>query len=812
MVLLAAIMVVCMASGTFISRALPWSPAAHRARMPLTTGLALGPFLFGMAGILVLGFLPAASHMIHLLGSLAVIAAVLGGAWLLARRQDRKAIAADRLMIGEWFLAVALLLVVAGLIFITVFVPLTQNDSLEYATVGRILFETRTLTSYPVLDPETNSAGFFGPWTHPPLYVAAIYLVEVIQDHASAPGALRLIAPWFAITGAGVVYSIGALISRPTGLASALIFLSTPLLFLGASSALLDALYVSAFALLVAFISSIEARPAARGAIIGVVIGIGLWTHSVAILFIPLGVAGIALQRGLRHPRELAQEAASALLVAILVGGWHYWRNIELFGTPISDNPAVFALPQLHWDDYFLINRGLDTPIAMIQYGILKGWFAIEAFGATYWGMAVGFVLLMVRGWTPIWQAVSYGTATKLSEGILYYVFGLLIVYFLGVSLSILLGLDLMVKNERYILSIHALVAVGAAYGFVALANSVAQKLSTKHSMDILQTALVCLALVLVLQTAVYLRYTLRKNALALTDLGMPFARTLSLLPEYQLTDYLRTQTPKDSLILSLKPADMYYAERRMISYLDSRLLKFYQIDDESVARVALIELGVTHIYVPNYGIPPLYNSAVWKILRDPTLSRLEFSSAGGQIYSINPDNGAETAVLDVTPGLWPWTRQELFILGGRKKLGRMLIAKEKMSGQLETAMVLPFGLFQRNVATYLQTGAPSENKPSHLIPAEPGSQVAVDVSVEGRGHIGLRVLEYDSATADRVLREVLLGEFELSDTQPTRMYGRRIRVSRETKYIGIIIEYQGQFGLRTTNVSVTQVDSGVDQ
>src|SRR5690606_442949 len=114
-----------------------------------------------------------------------------------------------------------------------------------------------------------------------------------------------------------------------------------------------------------------------------------------------------------------------------------------------SDNPAVFALPSLHWNDYFVINRGLDTPVAMIQYGILKGWFSFEALSITYWGMVVGFAAVLVPGGGK--QALlvaSRGSSAISSHGILYLALGLVGVYLAGLIVSVLLGLDLMVKNE----------------------------------------------------------------------------------------------------------------------------------------------------------------------------------------------------------------------------------------------------------------------------------------------------------------------------------------------------------------------------
>lgn len=798
MLLMAATMLLCMAAGLAVSRLLPWSATARGTGMPLTTGLSLGPFLFGFAGMLVLGVLPGLSYATHLTAGLAGVAVLALAAWWASRRRPAGAghARAAPFSAGEWLFVIALVLVAAALLFVTLFVPLTQNDSLEYAAVGRELFRTRTLATYPLLDPQTNASGFFGPWTHPPLYVAAIYVAEIIQGHADAPGAMRLISPWFAITGAGVVFSVGAIVGRAIGLASALVFLSTPLLFLGAGSALLDALYVSGFALLVAAIAGIEARPVTRGAMVGAAIGLVLWTHSAAILFVPLGLAGIVLWRGLANPRQLARELAAAIVVALLLGGWPYVRNVALFGTPISDNPAVFALPSLHWDDYFVINRGLDTPVAMIQYGILKGWFAFEAFGVTFWGMAAGFVLLVLqRGLRPAWESVWRGASTLQPPGILYVVFGLLAVYLAGAIVSVLLGLDIMVKNERYLLSIQALVALGAGYGYVRLVESIAGLFRNRlvHAVRLLGCA--ALGVVLLGQSVIFVQYALGKNGLGFTHFGAPFAQTLANVPDYQLTEYLRTQTPADALVLSLKPADMYYADRKMVSYLDPRMIEFYAESDPSAALERLKALGVGFVHVPNYGIPPLYNSELWQILCNPAMSDVLFTSNGGQVYALSPSKLESTGSINISPGSWPWTRETVFILGGRKRIGQ--ISSSRGAFDESTSVVeLPLGLFQRNMLTQLSSESGKADG-SDLIPVPKGAvEVAVDLALTGRGLVSLRIVEYGPIRGPEpptVINQIPLTTFELTEGQGERIYGHRVRLSPSTNRLAIIMEQQGE-------------------
>lgn len=785
MALLLAIILLCMVAGWFWSRNLPWSQEAHRVHMPALAGLALGPFLFAMSGVVVLGLLPGASHQTHLLASLCLIAGALLAGWLFGRGRAQRFVPPSeaRLTIGELALVAALAFAAAALLFISVFVPLTQNDSLEYATVGRILFEARTLAAYPVLNPETNSAGFFGPWTHPPLYVAAIYLVEIIQGHAQAPGALRLISPWFLLTATGVVYATGALVDRRTGLASALIFLTTPLLFLGAGSALLDALYVSAFALLVAALASIEARPVARGAIVGATIGLGLWTHSVAVLFLPLGLVGLAIHRGVLNVRELTREVAVAVAFALLVGGGWYWRNIVLFGSPISDNPAVFALPSLHWDDYFLINRGLDTPVAMIQYGILKGWFSFEALSITYWGMMVGFAAVLLAGGGKKALFVTLrGSSTIPSRGVLYLAFGLVGVYLAGLIVSVLLGLDLMVKNERYILPMQVLAAIGAGVGYLFVLDKIAIWMNQAAALFRL-LGMAVLAVALSIQCGIFARYTLSKNDLNVANVGrQSFSDVLSKVPEYRLTDYLRNEIPSGALVLSLKPSDMYYADRRMVSYLDERLIPFYAIKDPQEGAAYLQKVAIIYVHVPDYGIPSFYNSALYEILRSSKLSDLLVSNIGGQIYRLNPVAEMErsvrydSALFDVgsdASAIQTVVKEEGFALGGRKATSQINTGTGGESS-LQITAGLPLDLFHRHWRTRLRLRMVGSNGQG-LLPVSPGAEYAWDIELSGRGAVALLLDFYDQHGVRLSSRQ--LTTFEMTREMSPRQFGQRFLV-----------------------------------
>jgi 4-amino-4-deoxy-L-arabinose transferase-like glycosyltransferase len=232
------------------------------------------------------------------------------------------------------------MLFIASLLFTCFAYPLMQNDPLEYATLGRALFEARDLSIYPLVNTAQDASGFFGPWTHPPLYVSMIYTAFVLQDSTEFPGLMRAISPWFALCSAGLIYALGNTVNRRTGLFAAAFFFAAPLFFLGASASVIDTLPVLSMLLIVSCCYGTTARPTVAGAIVGVALGLALWTHSQAILFLPLTLVALVLAHGFAQWRPIMIQYGVVLLVAAAIAWWPYWHNIQVFGALISDEPV----------------------------------------------------------------------------------------------------------------------------------------------------------------------------------------------------------------------------------------------------------------------------------------------------------------------------------------------------------------------------------------------------------------------------------------------------------------------------------------
>lgn len=797
-------------AGILLSKCMSWSGVSKGVRLDYAVGLALGPFLFGVGSVIGLGFFRGFSHETHLFVLVAfLVLIILVGARLRLRPDVARFIKHKptlKLELTELILLSAVVFAAVVLMFTSIFLPLTQNDALEYAVVARELYATRDLLTYPVLNSQTNLSGIYAPWTHPPLYVALLYMAEVIQGDSAVPGLMRLISPWFLLVGAYVVYSLGCFINRTTGLLAALFFISPPLFFLGATSALLDPLPVLGFTITVAAITGISANPVKFGAVVGSFVGLALWTHSQAVLFLPLGLAAICIERGVRDLRSLILCLFSFSLVALVIASWPYWRNVEVFGAAISDNPAVFIIPQLHWDDYFSIARGVDTTAAIIQYGVFKGWFAVEPYGFIFWGMTVGLLLFFIGRRTADFKRLlldGAGTFQK-GEAILWLVSSLFVIYMLGVVFSVFLGIEHMVKNERYLLVTLPLVVLICSFGCMKIFGMLFPQVRFVRI-----TLYSALATVFFLQVSVFVYYRSVKHGVSIHNFTASMADKLYFSPEYDLFKKNHGGFGEDSLVMSIKPADMYYANARMLSYLDERLLPFYAESDTIKAYQMLQDLGVTHVHLPDYGLPPLYNSRLFSIISDPALSTLVSQTVAGQIYALRPETLNPTTRVDLSPNERPWTFSTFIVLGGRKGFARSEKDAFPLSG-LSYSTGLPYDIFHRQWMAQIKTGIPADgmlpDKATGIL-IDPSSQYRIDLKVGGKGFVKVSVDQFSGgANGDpiKVVSSRLITSFELSSNQPKREYSARFVTEPNATWMAVSIETVGRSNLVIEEISYT--------
>ena len=819
-------------AGLALASFMPWSENAIRQHFNIATGLALAPFLAGIATIVVLLLLPGATLQFHLLGVYLLLG--MGSLlYLIRRRSSRTKIKSQHdYQYGEWILKIILFLWVFLLLTNAIFFPLVQNDALEYATVGRELFISRSLDIYPLISPETNASGFFGPWTHPPLYVSLIYLFLLLQGHADEPGLIRLISPWFLLTSTYLVIVLGRVNSTTLGWLAGIIFLSTPLLFLGADSALIDALPVSGMALLMIVLTGSKQQPRSHSIALGIVLGLALWTHSQAILFIPIVATAIFALKGAKNWRKASICTLITIAIGLVVGGAPYVRNFFLFGSLISDTPLVFAMPELDWTGYFSYARGLDHSVAVIQYGILKGWFSFEAFGGLFWLWTGGCALFFFRERSAHFvQIVLRGLEKEVAQSSLgqWLSFLLVIIYLIGVIISITMGIDLMIRNERYMLIIAPILTLGGAYLVEALLLTMQSRMQSANSKGILKDTVFCgylflviLLLVQLITVAWYYRWksfqldtkvaqSIAQKMLDISPDLSRFDKLLGRMPSIKVAMEISKIIPEDSLVLSMRPADMYYAKHKMVSYLDPRLIPFYREKDPAVAVEILKALNIRHVLMTDYSLPTSYHSSLMSILSDPRKSRLVYGSGMTQLYELSDDRQFVGNTLDVTPGKFLWTRTEQLRIGGRKAFGEFGLRASVFDGGVSLST---FPFFHRDYSVALTSGLDGElsgNFYAQYIKVDPGEYV-IRVKLTGQGYVVLWIQQFDSngiqitdSTTDRD-RQLRFGDLVLSKKNPSIDFARRIKIEPKTHKIRLEVEHVGRSYVKIESLTLEQL------
>lgn len=745
-------------AGVALARVAIWQREAERAGLDVAVGVAFAPFLIGILAVACLSLLPGlAFHAWVCAAGCILIAAV---AYPL--RSPRLPGVDGWLPFGSAALFAAALATLFALFGGTISAPFYANDALEYATVAKELARTNSIWSYPLINPTETLSGFFGPWTHPPLYPATLYFVGLVHGTPDATVYMKIVAFGFSAVTVTLVITLGRLMTPAVGFAAALLMLLAPLFRDSIMTSLIDALPTAGLLLVVALHIGQTGSPMRRGLFSGIGLGLALWTHSQAILFIPLFLCLCITHYGLRGLRSAASEAATAIAVTLLIAAWPYYRNIVLFGSPISDNPAIFALPSLDWDSYFSYARGLTSDMARLQYGVFKGWFARPSFSSLFWIATPGLILIIYRlakRYREIFSSGSSGLPIALRLQMnLVVIFAF---YFVGMALSTLAGIDLMIKNDRYLIVVVPAAALIGAIGLVELA-----KLSYRWATDqnrrplTRETAgiigIAALAVVLLRPTSAWVLEIASSFSLKSLDAASFLKRTPNLSSVRWLHDF----TPQSATVLAMRPSDMYYSDRKMISYLDPRLLGFYSNKEKIGASATLRNLGITHIQIPDYYIPPVYNSSLEDIAADPSVTTLVYDRGMAQIYDLQNSEKTAKAAVDLSPRRIVWQRIQSTSIPGVRNLGLRVEAQPYTQDERSVGQ-LPFGLFNRDFSTTLR----SETQPVTL--ARSGAEYLATIDLSGNGFVRVWI-RFGLAGTYR------LAELVLTDAKPSHQIKRR--------------------------------------
>jgi hypothetical protein len=873
--------VICLSYdiGASIVSALPKAPHLCQSLQFRLTAFSLSPFIASFLALFSLGVSPFLLQQ----RALTLFWCLLVGAVIVLRLTVKRipAIKAATLTIShspnertidrflKWFFG-GLLIAWLGLMTLDAsFLPLTQNDALEYFTVANLIADHQSLWVYPAINPTLeHSRGFYGPWTHPPTYTAMLAMLNLIQGGASStPGILRALAPWFLIAAVCGIYVIGSLRSKLCGLAAAALLVSMPLLILGAGSSLIDSLTVGAVVLVFLALTNIQKESKLYFPIVGVTVGIGAWTHSQTLLLLPMfaAVTFIAISLGRNGWKKALAVPTLVLLVALVIACAPYLRNFIVLGSLVSDNPVVFALPELKWEEYVRASRGYVSAVDIIQYGLFKGWFLVEAYGIVFW-IATLALWPQIRSASSISQRM--GATSSAQFRFEYLAVAFFVIYFLGVLLSILLRMDIMIKNERYLLIIAPAVSLLAAVA-VSEAKPLAIPIEFRSAFmglsllalvgALIYTSVYRLPQLLIARTSPYLiseadKLVLRERLQALDnevnekstlqstqgqkpsgitiqrsshetelDYSMHFdprltivERGLSNWANTFLAKKIRLMTEPSANILAIRPADMYYSrDRKMISFLDPRMVPLYKSTSMEAALLELEKLNITHVQMPDYSTPIFFNTQLEAILGTPALSRLLLDVDGNQLYQLKPSNLKLGEVVNLVDPLRPWTIDHSWEIAARKSLFA-LGNKSEIQFAAPQANDLNHPVFKRNMTTALSSGLgayPQKTFTEFNARVLPSTEYLLQIRLRGRAYVEASVNQYGSSGMPtkgafaQGSRSIKLMEFPLnSDEDGALTIKKRFKTLDRSASLRLTLLFRGAGSLQVEHASLTEL------
>jgi hypothetical protein len=285
----------------------------------------------------------------------------------------------------------------------------------------------------------------------------------------------------------------------------------------------------------------------------------------------------------------------------------------------------------------------------------------------------------------------------------------------------------------------------------------------------------------------------------------------LSDYPQLRIIEHINTETHENSVILSLKPADMYYANRRMVSYLDPRLIELYSTQDPQHALEELTALGITHIHAVDYGLPVFANSVLQYLMSDAALTTLLFQADGNQLYQLSHGTKKTGTMQNLRNGEISWHKTTKLELGGRKALLGIESNAVELFVPTQLSEAAHFGgLFHRHLVTTLSAGN-CEKGAQNRISVRGGEEYVVSFNVEGYGYVRFLLEQFhdNMSIKDASLNSRhsnLLGEVILGGSYKRRQFVRRFKALPEATRIELTVEHVGMSSVMVHEATVTEL------
>jgi len=313
-----------------------------------------------------------------------------------------------------------------------------ENDALEYFAISREILSYNSLESYPPIRTDWKNS-LYAPSTHPPFFHI---LMALFAPNADFLIGLRLI---LLIMCVGMVL---ILLNRNQFAYGFLVVASLPILIFGIQGLSIESFRLPFFAsgLLIMIQGNYTDKFFIQfpRAFFGLAMMIS--THSLGLLMGLLSIAAIYIV--FRQVRTLLIHF-TGLFFSILFFAPQYISNTIKFGSPVQDSSPILDLPGIAFYEDLKIRRQISTIPDMLVNGSLRPLIDFSLFGFVF---AVGLLISLT------FISKNY---RMLSRTPLLSVSAVIVILFTTLQIgSSVLGLELLVKNVRYAVSIFPCVLI----------------------------------------------------------------------------------------------------------------------------------------------------------------------------------------------------------------------------------------------------------------------------------------------------------------------------------------------------------------
>jgi len=453
-------------------------------RENLICAMPLGPVALAWVLWVLLRFLPGRDPGLYILFTLLPFLIILACVWreLFALFKGRgnssnsrpslgvfKKIAENKpvgfIWLGGGIILVATITQIFGM-------PMMASDPLEYVSLSEVIYGDLSLENYP-LDP-SNDQGFYARSAHPPAYHMMIVFSFLWQGAGDSSRLLRFIQLHYLISYILLLVlvarcsSFGRDAKAMSGALAMLLAMGTPFYIALVTAFHIDPMRITLFLTGFVFIArllvlerKVELRDGEVAGIAspglfsasvflsGIAIGLGMFAHSIGLLLLPFCHAAYFFSTKSSFLRRCAVCTVFGL-VALSLGAGQYIQNIFDYGVPLHDTEPIWELESVDHKTDVRFRRNLVTLEQRIKNGLLVWFYAPTLYGYIHLIFVASIVLFAKKIWSNIYSRVL--------------IIGLASFYGLAVF-SMSLGVDMIIKNIRYMLTIMPFLVVIAAVG-----------------------------------------------------------------------------------------------------------------------------------------------------------------------------------------------------------------------------------------------------------------------------------------------------------------------------------------------------------